>query len=316
MRVLRVACFVLVVIGVSWLVSCSQPTANMPSLPIITATPTEAPLASPTLAQPAAVPTDTPLQTPAAFPTDTQPSPIPPTILPTPTVIPDSGWQLIATGREERTIHLFDERGRVEETIFIVRLDQTHYRFDVAYSPGEPKVLRDWQTETGAEIVVNGGFFDENDQATGRIIVNGQGFGTSYGDFAGMVAINENNTSLRWLGQRPYDPNEPLTAGLQSFPILVKPGGQLGFPAEQESGRRARRTVIAQDTSGRILLLVAPRGRFTLHELSLFLTDSDLELDIAINLDGGPSSGLLTSTPDQGYPPFVALPAVIAVYRR
>ena len=46
--------------------------------------------------------------------------------------------------------------------------------------------------------------------------------------------------------------------------MLVKPGGELGFPAEREDNVAARRTVIAQDQAGRILFIVAPRGYFTL----------------------------------------------------
>ena len=82
------------------------------------------------------------------------------------------------------------------------------------------------------------------------------------------------------------------------------------FPAWM---RLARRTVIAQDTDGRILLLVAPEGNLTLHQLSAFLTDSDMNLDIAINLDGGPSSGILLAQPDQKIPAISPLPVVITI---
>jgi uncharacterized protein YigE (DUF2233 family) len=120
------------------------------------------------------------------------------------------------------------------------------------------------------------------------------------------------------LRRQPYDPAEPLVGAVQSFPLLVKPGGELGFPLSADNGARARRSVIAKDRVGRILLMVAPRGYFTLHELSAWLTASDLDLDIALNLDGGPSSGLwaaagmrpLTSSPLDSLGP---VPAVIAV---
>jgi len=121
---------------------------------------------------------------------------------------------------------------------------------------------------------------------------------------------------LRWLAQKPYEAGEPLRAGLQSFPMLVKPGGELGFPEQFEDNLPARRTVIGQDRAGRILLMVAPRGYFTLHRLSLYLTGSDLELDIAINLDGGPSSGILVANPLEAIPSQTLLPIVILVHAR
>jgi hypothetical protein len=50
--------------------------------------------------------------------------------------------------------------------------------------------------------------------------------------------------------------------------------------------------------------------------LSAFLVQSDLELEIALNLDGGPSSGLLLADPPQGEPALLPLPVVILVFPR
>jgi uncharacterized protein YigE (DUF2233 family) len=90
----------------------------------------------------------------------------------------------------------------------------------------------------------------------------------------------------------PYNPSEYLSEAVQSFPVLVKPGGVMGFPADGDAGQPARRTVVAQDTTGKILFLVAPHGYFSLHELAVWLSSSDLAIDTALNLDGGPSSGI------------------------
>jgi hypothetical protein len=129
-----------------------------------------------------------------------------------------------------------------------------------------------------------------------------------------MLAVTAEGPELRWLAERPYDPNEGLVAAVQSFPLLVKPGGLVGFP--DEDGLVNRRTVVAQDRQGRILFLVAPRGYFTLHQLSVFLVASDLELDIALNLDGGTSTGLLLAEPAEGIGAYTLLPAVITVEER
>jgi len=116
--------------------------------------------------------------------------------------------------------------------------------------------------------------------------------------------------------EKPYNSYEPLQAALQSFPILVKPGGQLGFGPERENHVQARRTVIAQDRNGRILFIVAPQGYFTLHQLSVYLTESDLNLDIAVNLDGGGSTGLLVADPRELISSTRPIPFVILVYPR
>jgi len=215
-------------------------------------------------------------------------------------------------------IKIHNGRAQQIESLSIFRLDQNHFRLDVAYQE-TPQSLDDWQQETGALMVVNGGFFRvENERAipNGLTIINGQASGSSYDSFAGMLAISSRWAELRWLAQRPYDPGEALHAGLQSFPLLVRPGGELGFPEAFEDNIQARRTVIAQDREGRILLMVAPQGHFTLHKLSLYLTGSDLDLDIAINLDGGPSTGILVAEPPETIPSQTLLPVVILVYSR
>jgi len=96
---------------------------------------------------------------------------------------------------------------------------------------------------------------------------------------------------VRWLAARPHDPNETLLEAVQSFPVLVKPGGTMGFPPDPQDVP-ARRTVVAQDREGRILFLVASEGYLTLHELARWLGGSDLGLEVALNLDGGQSTGL------------------------
>lgn len=215
-------------------------------------------------------------------------------------------------------IRLFNDQSQHIESLYLFRLNQNLFRLDVAYRPA-PLSLEDWQKETSALMIVNGGFYREENETpipNGLTILNGQAFGSSYDSFGGMLAIGDGWAEVRWLAQKPYDSGEPLWAGLQSFPLLVKPGGELGFPAEFEDNVQARRTVIAQDREGHILFIVTPRGHFTLHQLSLYLTGSDLDLDIALNLDGGPSSGILLANPREIIPSQTLLPIVILVYPR
>jgi uncharacterized protein YigE (DUF2233 family) len=116
------------------------------------------------------------------------------------------------------------------------------------------------------------------------------------------------------LSKEPFDSHETLQYAVQSFPVLVKPGGILGFP--DEDGLPARRTVVAQDRNGNLLFILAPSGFMTLHQMSQWLVDSDLDLHIALNLDGGPSTGLLLAGSDLTIPAFSPLPAVIVVHEK
>jgi hypothetical protein len=230
-------------------------------------------------------------------------------------LVPDTGWQSLHLGLERRLINLFDASGGRDEYLYILRLDPREYHLEVAYSP-RPRSLASWQAGSGALVVVNAGYF-RVDNGTylpdGLIVVDGKAIGEGYGDYAGMLAVTRRGAEIRWLAQKPYDPGEALLAAVQSFPLLVKPGGVLGFPSQYEDSRRARRTVVAQDRQGRILFILAPLGTFTLHQLSVTLTGSDLDLDVALNLDGGPSTGLLLADPYEEIQPSPVLPIVILV---
>ena len=287
-------------IGGLWL---CLPIALFLALLLAACTPPPAPTSPPELA----------LSAPPAVAT-----PVPTPVL-TPTPLPDTGWEALRPGLERRIIRLFDDRGAQVEYMYLLRLEPAGYRFNVAYRLQAPPSLAEWQAETGALSVVNGGYFREEAGElipTGLLISNGQSTGHSYGDFAGMLAVTEDGPELRWLAQTPYDPAEPLQAGLQSFPLLVKPGGELGFPQQHEDDQQARRTVIARDRQGRLLFLVAYQGAFTLHQLSRYLVESDLDLDVALNLDGGTSSGLLLAEPPEVLPALIRLPVVLTVHPR
>ena len=237
---------------------------------------------------------------------------------PKPAPQPEPGWTLLAPGLERRVIEIHGDGSQMVESLHIWRVDQNYFRMDVAFD-ARPKSLEAWQRETNAAMVVNGGYYSiENERyfADGLTVLNGVTTGRSFSGFGGMLAINQDGAELRWLAVQPYNSHEPLRAALQSFPMLVLPGGRLGFGAERESHVAARRTVIAQDRYGRILFIIAPQGHFTLHQLSLNLTESDLNLDIAVNLDGGGSTGILVANPWEVIPSNRPIPFVILVFAR
>jgi phosphodiester glycosidase len=267
-------------------------------------------------------PSLTPAVTRNATPAETRAFTLTPTAVPgpSPTMEPtaDPDWSLLQPGLERRVIEVHNAQNQRVESLYIWRLDQNYFRMDVAHNE-RPKSLDAWQKETNAALVVNGGYFSVDNERyfpDGLTIVNGKAFGRTFAGFGGMLAIDQSRAELRWLVKKPYNAYEPLRAALQSFPILVQPGGELGFPAERDNHARARRTVIAQDKDGRILFMIAPDGYFTLHELSVYLTGSDLNLDIALNLDGGGSTGILVANPREIISPNTLLPFVILVYAR
>ena len=244
-----------------------------------------------------------PAPTATLWPTFT-PAPATPTPRPT-----DTGWEPAAPGIEVRSLDV--TVGERTERVTLARVDPAAVRFRVLYDPQTPVSVQGWAARSGADLVINAGYFAEDHTTVGLTISEGVPYGSPYGDYAGMFAVTaDQRTSVRWLRAWPYQPAESLQAAVQSFPVLIKPGGIPGFPAAADDGRAARRSVVGQDRAGRILFAIAPGGAFTLHELSNWLSGADLGLDVALNLDGGTSSGLWV----RGGPAIdsiVAVPSVI-----
>lgn len=202
------------------------------------------------------------------------------------------------------------------ERVTVARFDPTQVVFRVLYTPRVAYPISVWAQRSGALLVMTGGYFTSENVVTGLTISDRQSHGYRYDDFAGMFAVTEGeDVTVRWLRTWPYDASEPLREAIQSFPVLVKPGGQMGFPADGDDGRASRRVVVAQDREGRILLLIAPRGYLSLHALAVWLAGSDLDVDTALNLDGGTSAGFWMSEGPR-VDSLIAVPSVIGVFPR
>jgi len=230
---------------------------------------------------------------------------------PTDTTSSLNQWSQVAPGIEIRYEH-WKSAGPDEDTVTISRFDLHRFQLSVGYQPSQPLSLAQWQKQTGAVAIFNGGYFDKHNQSTGLTISNGESYGTSYSGFGGLLAVGEQgNVILRSLSQQPYDPStERLQQATESSPMLVVDGKRTQFEANASSSRR---TVVALDTAGRLLFIVSPGGTFTLDELADVVSSSDLHLQIALNLDGGASTGMYVKTSSRsiGVDSVSTLPIVI-----
>jgi uncharacterized protein YigE (DUF2233 family) len=226
----------------------------------------------------------------------------------------DTGWIAGDHGVALRRLRLPGEAGRPAFPLSIARLDPAQVRLRVAYTPEQPRALRAWFDEAQPLVAINGGFFKDDYHGTALVISDGQASGPSYEGFGGMLTIAAGgDVSLRALSDQPYDPAEPLAQAMQSFPMLIFPGGA---PAEiEDNGERARRSAVAMDRAGNLLLIASPTSEFTLHGLAAWLSQSDLEVDRALNLDGGSSTGLFVGAGEarEQIDSFGPLPLVLLV---
>lgn len=225
-------------------------------------------------------------------------------------------WSKVAPGVEVRTED-WKIPGGEDDTVTIVRLDLHKIKLSVGYQPEKPLLMHEWMQQEKAMAIMNGGYFDQQDTATALVVSNGKFFGASYSGFGGMLSVDiHGNISLRSLRQQPYDPDkEQLAQATQSSPMLMVGGKRTQFNADAS---QTRRSVVAMDKQGRLLLIASPGQVFSLDQLADQLASSDLSIDVALNLDGGSSTGLYVN---RGSPPveidsIAKLPLVIIVKAR
>jgi hypothetical protein len=140
---------------------------------------------------------------------------------------------------------------------------------------------------------VNGGYFDERFRPTGWLVDHGKELAPRQNRVqGGVLALAQGRLYVGPLAAVPFVPE----LALQNSPRLVEPGGAVGIRSDDK--RRASRTV-ACDVAGRLHLVVigAPPGDGpTLLETARFLaaepTLGGLGCSAALNLDGGPSTGV------------------------
>lgn len=232
----------------------------------------------------------------------------------------DTGWMTVEPGLELREIDIVESAEQPTQRLSIVRIQPDLFHVRVHYEPLKARAVSAWGAALNSLLVVNGGYFAPEDErgyeTVGMLISDGQRFGTPFSDHAGMVAVTgEGQVTVRWLRQQPYEAYEPLTQAVQSFPMLVRPGGIMAFPSDADDGSVARRTVVAQDRGGNILFVVTQRGAMSLHKLATWLAESDLSIDVALNLDGGGSTGMWLAV-EQGathIDSLTPIPSVISV---
>lgn len=267
------------------------------------------------------VPTTTPVPT-------TEPSATPPA---TPTVFPtatpgDPEWDDPAPGVERRDIRVTEPSTGQSVPVHMVRLDPNLIDLKVIHDPGVANTVQGWQAETGALVVVNGGFFDAQLTEQGLTLVNGEAYGTrrdytSDLGVGGLFAVKDGQPEIVALGRTPQSASAyDYDFATESYPMLLNSGGETAF--NDETGHTARRTVVAMDEQGRVIFMLIREDAFSLYGLSRMLANlgetHDLPLDVALNLDGGTSSGMIVQAGVESMTWFsdTGLPIVITASRK
>jgi uncharacterized protein YigE (DUF2233 family) len=272
------------------------------------------------------------------FPTRVQGSPIPtfpggggatafPTVpgFPTQPIIATTppfvevGWNFIANGVVWRSMPFRNAQGATID-VRVVRFDPAAVQFRVHYVAGQVQNITGWQQRlSGAAAIINANYFDPNNNPLGIVVADGRPAGTLYNRTdAAMFQVKPGGAAkVRYMYIEPYQNGEPFEQATMAFPVLFAERQRAPIAGEL-STVSAPRTVIASDTLGRILFIVA-RNNTTLAELQAFLGASGLSINYAVNMDGGSSSSMFINTNDPSARfsgGLRAVPVVVAAYPR
>ena len=136
-------------------------------------------------------------------------------------------------------------------------------------------------------FIVNGGYFDGNMKPVGYCKIGDEWLSKKSSEsLSGYLLLNDSGQlEIRHKTLPKGTPHSVLQAG----PLIIDPGGTVGI--HSELGLPAKRTVVAITSDQRVLVMTT--SEVTLYQFARFLKKQLPQIDRAINLDGGPSTGLI-----------------------
>jgi len=151
----------------------------------------------------------------------------------TPVTSPTNGsqlnvWSRVAPGVEVR-YEDWKNPGGDDDTVTIVRFDLHEVKLSVGYQPEQPLLMSGWMQQEQATAIINGGYFDQEDDATALVVSNGKAFGESYAGFGGMLSGAASSAmvlavTLKSRLESGATPGSRLTSAIGTSMVMVPNG--------------------------------------------------------------------------------------------
>lgn len=213
-------------------------------------------------------------------------------------------WQEIDTGVQFKEIPVYSNNNTLNDVIIVFKFNPDQFNFSFKKS-STAMTVAEWQEKYDPLFICNGSYFLENNEPAGLLKINGNTAGKKLSaESVGELVIN-NQGKLNILENADIDKYDNV---LQSYPLLQG--------ISEDSGQLAPRTVVAKDEEGNILFIFTKKYYFSLYTLQNYLQDSDLNIDIALNLDGGPSTGYFFKGKEERSYPSQAVANVIMINKK
>jgi uncharacterized protein YigE (DUF2233 family) len=201
------------------------------------------------------------------------------------------------------SISVWDPQTQCPEVapLVAVEIDPDRYRFTVHYYQQDgfsgPLDIRQWQEQTGHDLVFNAGLFRENYAYLGLLYANGRSLGSKrHATWLGLfVAEPAEDHSRRArvldLNFDTFDEQRvPYREVAQSLMLLDR----TGKVRVRQTGKRAHQTLVAEQSNGHLLVLKTTEV-VSLYAIGECLRKAFPSLRQVMAMDGGSSSDIAVS---------------------
>jgi uncharacterized protein YigE (DUF2233 family) len=158
-----------------------------------------------------------------------------------------------------------------------------------ATSSDEARTVQKWSNDLPAAVfVVNGFYFDENNQPTGMLIAAGKKINNRKydDDKVGFLELAPTGRVIDTSKEKIKE--TAIMNGGQSFPLIIKNGAAVDTFKDT---RPSRRTFAGNDKEGNLYFGVVGDDTITFSDLAATLANTGVDWKNVLNLDGGTSTG-------------------------
>jgi hypothetical protein len=213
-----------------------------------------------------------------------------------PAALAAPSWTERAPGLETADVEV-TLAGHAVDVIALVRIDPARYELAVHWAGEQALTAEDWQAKLGADVVINGSYFERDMTPTTPLRSAGRALGpASYTSSHGALVSGPGVAIIDLAGRDVAAALAPYRDAMVSYPLLIAPDGS--SRAAGHDDWLANRSFVAIDGQARIVLGTTHSGAFSLRRLADTLRRAPLDLRVALNLDGGPLASQIVRAGD------------------
>lgn len=213
----------------------------------------------------------------------------------------DISWQKIKDG------FYYADFVKDERDILLVKIDPKLFHFEIYENKNlaEAKTISDIQEKEGAVLSFNGSFFGEDFRPVTLLKSEGKILHKlSKANLVNGVFVITKDNQPKLIEAEKYTDDDKIDFAIQNGPILLDENGESQIISD--TGKMASRTALGVDNENNVVLLIMKDSLFTSgNSITLYKFAELLQkwsafrkmgLNSVLNLDGGPSTGVMIGT--------------------